>query len=74
MLRCQAKNRMTNEAKKLRAIELHVGYACKLISELQEDINDKLSLAEQIHAKKVLGLPLTTEEKSFIRALKRLER
>lgn len=73
-MRCQAKNRMTNEVKKLRTIELHVGYACKLISELEAEMNDKLTLAEQIHAKKVLGLPLTREEKSFIRAIRRLEK
>lgn len=65
---------MQDEVRKLKAIEMHVSYVLKLVTELKEQVDDRLSLAEQIRAKKVLGMPLTTEEKSFIRALRRLEK
>lgn len=65
---------MTNEVQKLKTIELHVGYACKLLAELKEEVSDRLSLGEQIKAKQTLGLPLTKDEKSFLRAVRRLER
>lgn len=65
---------MTNEERKLRSIELHLGYLNKLVSELKQEMDDGLSVAEQIKAKKTLGLPLTTEEKTYIRISRRLER
>lgn len=65
---------MLKEAKKLREVELHLSYVQHIVGKLNKEVTDRLSLAEQIEAKKVLGLPLTNEEKSFIRALKRLER
>lgn len=65
---------MTQDERKLREIELHVAYVCKLAQDLSKSINDRLTEAEKIRAKKVLGLKLTTEEKTYLKIMERLQR
>ena len=65
---------MLKETKRLKEIEMHLSYVQHIVAKLNEEVSDRLSEAEQIKAKKVLGLPLTKDEKSFMRALRRLEK
>lgn len=62
------------ELKRLKFLIACLGYAKKSLEEMYKRYNDQLSLREQIEAKKVLGLPLTAEEKSFLRAVRRMEK
>ena len=65
---------MLKETKRLKEIEMHLSYVQHIVAKLNEEVSDRLSEAEQIKAKKVLGLPSTKDEKSFMRALRRLEK
>ena len=65
---------MLKVAKELKEIELHLSYVQHIVAELKNEVSDRLSIAEQIKAKEVLGLPLTNEEKTFIRVIRRIEK
>ncbi len=65
---------MLKLAKELKVIELHLSYVQHVVAELKNEVSDRLSISEQIKAKEVLGLPLTNEEKTFLRVIRRIEK